>query len=148
MADAKTAAESLTPLQEELLRRADSIFDGISKTVNQAATFAGEQIPDIAYQYVAWGRGYLTAYVVIGAVILAIGMFLALRIGFFNSRKLKNDYSGDWHGARIVAVVLGSMVTAIGFIVVMHNLKELIMVWAAPKIWLINEIVMLVKRSS
>lgn len=44
-------AQTLSPIQEELLKRADSIFDSIAKSVAQAKDFAVEQLPDIAIQY-------------------------------------------------------------------------------------------------
>lgn len=140
--------DKLSPIQQELLRRADSIYDGIAATVNKATTFAGEQIPDIAFQYVAWGRGYLTAYMIIALVLFVSGLWLAWRIGFFNSRKLRDDYQGDWHGARIMSCIGGIIIMGIGFIVMLNNLKEFIMVWFAPKIWLIQEIVHLVKQAT
>jgi len=52
--------EKLSPMQDELLKRADSIFDGISKTVSATKEFALEQIPDVAYQLIAYQRAWLT----------------------------------------------------------------------------------------
>jgi hypothetical protein len=62
-ASAASAPNGLSPMQNELLRRADSIFDSISNTVSKASDLAiqggkavAEQIPDIAFQYIAYGR--------------------------------------------------------------------------------------------
>ena len=47
-------AESLSPMQAELLKRADDIFKSIGEAVTKASDIAAEQIPDIAMQYVTY----------------------------------------------------------------------------------------------
>lgn len=47
-------ADKLSPIQEELLKRADSIFSSVATAVGQAKDIAVEQLPDIAYQYIAY----------------------------------------------------------------------------------------------
>lgn len=145
MPTATTTEPTLTPIQTELLRRADSIFDSLAKTVNQAKDFASEQIPDIAFQYVAWGRGYLTAYEVIGTILVIVGLWSVLRVSMMNSLKLRDDFS-DPHPIRFIAGFAGLFMTVAGTITTLSHLKEFMMVWFAPKVWLITEIVNLVRR--
>ena len=66
--------KDLSPLQQELLTRADNIFSSISDVVGKTTTFAAEQIPDIALQYVAYGRVISTMTVVVGLTLLIIGL--------------------------------------------------------------------------
>lgn len=146
MPTATTTEPSLTPIQTELLRRADSIFDSLAKTVNQAKDFASEQIPDIAFQYVAWGRGYLTAYEVIGTICVIVGLWSFVRVCLMNSLKLPNDRINDPHAVRFIAGFAGLGMTVAGAIITLTHLKEFMMVWFAPKVWLITEIVNLVRR--
>lgn len=144
---AETVSDKLTPLQQALLDRADSIMDSIATTVDKASTFAAEQVPDIALQYVAYGRASLTTYMILGVTLLAIGLWLAVRVAIMNSRNFpENTY--NWDDRRIGAMISGLVTTGIGLGVFLHNLNNFIMVWVAPKIWLINEIAHLVKRSS
>ena len=145
MPTATTTEPTLTPIQTELLRRADSIFDSLAKTVNQAKDFASEQIPDIAFQYVAWGRGYLTAYEVIGTILVIVGLWSVVRVSLMNSLKLPNDCR-DPHAVRFIAGFAGLGMTVAGAIITLRHLKEFMMVWVAPKVWLITEIVNLVRR--
>lgn len=60
---AASAAEGLSPIQRELLSRADDIFATIGSAVSSATDAAvragavvAKEIPDIAWQYIAYGR--------------------------------------------------------------------------------------------
>lgn len=142
---AEAASEQLTPLQQQLLDRADSIMDAIATTVSKASTFAAEQVPDIALQYVAFGRATLTTYIVIAVVLFCIAFWLLVRVGIMNSRKYPiNSY--NWDDRRIGATIAGIAMGSLAVITFLVNLNNFIMVWVAPKIWLINEIARLVKR--
>lgn len=132
------STEKLSPLQTELLSRADSIFASISSTVNKASDFAVEQIPEVALQYVAFGRVYLSLMVGVALVMLIVSMF-----GFIYST-IKYNASKTGENWDFLAGVC--LITAIiSCVVALVNTKELIMVWFAPKIWLMTEIVHLVK---
>lgn len=124
----------LSPMQEQILQRADSIFNSISNTVSNAASFANEQIPDIAIQYVAFGRAYTTT-VVLACIIFVI----AWAITTYKLVKANND------DIIYPVATVGGVISLISLIVGMANVKEFMMVWFAPKIWLITEIVKLVK---
>lgn len=63
-------ADKLSPLQQNLLDRADSIFAAIGNTVTKATDFATAEIPDIAYQYVAYGRVMATVILIMCAIFL------------------------------------------------------------------------------
>lgn len=142
---AETANEALTPLQQQLLDRADSIMDSIATTVSKASTFAAEQVPDIALQYVAFGRATLSAYLAIAIVLFCVAFWLCIRVGIMNSRDYPVD-SYSWDDRRIGATIFGGGLGVVSIITFLVNLNNFIMVWVAPKIWLINEIARLVKR--
>jgi len=133
MADTK-----LSPMQEQLLQRADAIFSSISNTVAKATDFAGEQIPDIALQYVMFGRVYSTA-LVLGSIVFIIGYMIFL----YKNRESIND--DKITGLVFTTTIVGAAGSMIASMMALFNFKELVMVWAAPKIWLITEIVKLVK---
>jgi hypothetical protein len=141
----KEVSDNLTPLQQALLDRADSIMDSMARTVEKASAFAADQVPDIALQYVAYGRASLTAYVVISLMLVALAFYMGVRIGLMNSRGYpENSYS--WDDRRTGAMMVGVPCAALGIGIFLHNLNSFIMVWVAPKIWLINEIAHLVKK--
>ena len=142
----KQVADGLSPLQHELLARADSIMASISTTVDKASNFAAEQVPDVALQYVAFGRASTTAYVAIGLLILLVGLYLVVRIGLMNSRKMPDVYTGSWAEERGISLFFGIFISIVGAVTFLSNLSIFLMVWFAPKVWLLQEIVHLVKR--
>ena len=142
---AEAANDQLTPLQQQLLDRADSIMDSMANTVEKASTFAAEQVPDIALQYVAFGRASLSAYMAISVIIFCVAFWMCIRVGVMNSRGYPTD-GYTWDERRIGATIFGGGMGVASLIVFFVNLNNFIMVWVAPKIWLINEIARLVKR--
>lgn len=140
-----TKTESLSPMQQELLNRADAIMRAVGDAVSKTADFAKEQVPDIAYQYVAFGRASETIYILLALALLTVGLYLLVRVGLMNSRNLPNHYGG-WNEGRMLAVGVGIPISFFSFIGVLVNLKGFLLVWFAPKIWLIQEIVHLVKH--
>ena len=127
---AKQATEALTPLQQALLSRADAIMDSVGKTVDKASQFAADQVPDIAMQYVAYGRASTTVHLVIGVALLILSLLMWFRwLPRSNSDECK---AGLFFGGIIISIM--------GFAVTVVNLNTFIMVWFAPKIYLINEI--------
>mgnify|MGYP000600211319 CR=1 FL=1 len=141
----ETVSDKLTPLQQALLDRADTIMDSMARTVEKASSFAAEQVPDIALQYVAYGRASLTSYMVISVILISLAFYLSIRIGLMNSRGYpENSYS--WDDRRTGGLITGIPCAVLGIGVFLHNLNNFIMVWVAPKIWLINEIAHLVKK--
>ena len=130
----------LSPMQEELLKRADSIFMSISDAGKIALGVAKEQLPDIAYQYLAYGRAYTTFI-----VILSLAVFLLVLIVGYKMTSVRYRKSGD----DIVFIPYAMGIAIVGFpalILFCNNISSFFMVWFAPKIWLITEVSKLVGR--
>jgi hypothetical protein len=150
---ASAPASGLSPMQAELLGRADAIFASVGSAVSKATDFAVEggkavaqEIPEIAFQYVAFGRAYNTGLILLGLAFF-IGFFMiAYRYGFKNVQNAENDFADQWAGQRIFAVATGLLGMTVGFIITMAHLKEFLLVWFAPKVWLIMELVQLIKQ--
>jgi hypothetical protein len=141
----EAVSDKLSPLQQALLDRADAVMDSMSAAVSKASSFAADQVPDIALQYVAFGRASLTTYIVISLILLAVAFYLSVRVAIMNSRGYRED-SYSWDDRRTAGMVVGLGFAMAGLGVFLHNLNNFIMVWVAPKIWLINEIALLVKK--
>ena len=128
------ASETLTPMQQELLNRADSIVASISQTVVAATDFAAEQIPDIALQYVMYGRAAYSIYVIIGVALVIGGLVL-----------WRSMHSGQEPEDWAIRFAASAVSVTTGAVVVLCNLNSALMVWFAPKVWLLNELVNMVK---
>lgn len=150
MADVASAsassASNLSPMQAELLNRADAIFSAVAAGVQKAGTFVADQVPDIAYQYVAFGRAYSTLWLLIGLALVIFGIFVIIKVGINNHYQLPNStYNDEPHGGRIVAAIVGAVSSFVGFFMFAVNTKDALMVWFAPKVWLLIELAKLIK---
>ena len=125
-------------MKEELQGKLVEILGSIQSGVEKAGSFALEQLPDIAMQYLAFGRMYSTA---VFLAILWVTVWL-FKVGT-NARKAskKNEYTAE----EDFIVAFSFIGVFMGFFILLIELKNLIMVWAAPKVWLIKEIAGLIK---
>jgi hypothetical protein len=139
--------DKLSPLQEELLKRADSIFESIAKTVTEAKNFAVEQLPDIAFQYIAFYRALYTFEMIVFVLLMVIGLYLLINISIRNVFEYKDlEYETDHR--RFISGVAGGGMILVSFVVILNITKEFFMVWFAPKIFLIQTLVSLIKGGS
>lgn len=132
-------AEKMSEMQVELLQRADAIFAKIAEAATAATDFAAAQLPDIAYQYIAFNRVYLTFIVVFCSIVLLVQQTLSIR----NILKAKGYKDKDT--AWMVYVMTTFITGTLSLPFVLYNLKAFFMVWFAPKIFLITNIVQLVR---
>lgn len=151
-ASASAAAEGLSPMQRELLSRADTIFATIGNAVSSATDAAvragavvAKEIPDIAWQYIAYGRVWHTLMTVLGIIALVYGIYAVMFIAFKNCKNYETGgYS--WHTMRVTHFIAGVFSGFFGLVTTIGHSKDMVLVWAAPKLWLILELVDLVKK--
>lgn len=117
-------------LSQELLKRADSILDAVGKAASKAGEFASEQLPDIAMQYIAFGRVYETSMLALGMAGGALTIWGTLKM-------IENDWS---ELTPLMSIPFLASATVAGI-----HIKSTILVWAAPKIYLITSIAALLK---
>lgn len=133
-------SDKLSPMQEQLLGQASSILQSVTDTVSKASTFAAEQLPDIALQYVAYGRATMTTLVLLGVLGLIAFWWVVIQVCFKNKYGMKDSEGRAFMGF-LATMVLGVP----SFVILAVNLSDFFMVWVAPKVWLIKELVHLVK---
>lgn len=123
-------------MKEELQGKLVEILTGIQTAVGKASDFAIEQLPDIAMQYITWGRVSESIYISIFATVFIL-CFLVARWGFKNR--------DSWEEVHGFAMMVGGAATIGSGILILANLSSLLMVWFAPKVWLIKELARMVK---
>jgi hypothetical protein len=122
--------KDLSPIQQELLSRADSIFQSISATASKAYDVAADQLPDLAVQYIMYGRAM--------SIVATISVLLCVVVGAWAIYKWTEVSEG-------VIIIPVTVINGISLLIYLFNAPSFVMVWAAPKIWLIQEIIKLVK---
>jgi len=119
-------------MQEELQSKLVEILTSIQAATGKAADFAMDQLPEIAQSYVVYGRASSLFWMVCASACVyfaAKGRAKAMKA--FDDGEVWPIFA--WIGAAIAAVV--ALVTA----------QEALLVWFAPKVWLLKELAQLVK---
>lgn len=117
-------------MKEELQGKLLEILTSIQTATGKAADFAMAELPDIAQQYIAYGRVFETAWTVFFLTTMCI--FVALVIFLIKKEE---------HEAALIPGALFFVST----ILFLGSLKDTVMVWFAPKVWLLKEIGNLLK---
>jgi hypothetical protein len=129
-------------MNEQLQGKLVEILSGIQAATKAAGDFALEQLPDIAQQYVIYGRVSKTVILVLIALSFLAMLYVAIRHGFLS--KVKGEY-GMWADGRIAAAVLGSIGCLVSGLALIASIGPTLLVWLAPKVWLLKEIASLIK---
>lgn len=140
----------MNEIAQELLKRADVIGAWLSGAVTKTADFATTQAIDIAMQYVLYGRLFYTFVIITSIVAFAVSLWFFLVKGVNNTSAIVHRPGcyddGDWLASRIWCVLGGGHVAGVSFIAFAVNVKEFLMVWAAPKVWLMIQLAELSKE--
>ena len=119
-------------MQEELQGKLVEILTQIQSTVGQAKDFTLQQLPDIAQSYIYYGMVYSSLVIVLSVLSVIIGLW----IGF----------KANWNTEYLTGGILSSCVlTGVGVMVFFSKISEFLLVWVAPKVWLLKEIAVLLK---
>jgi hypothetical protein len=128
-------------MKEELQLKLVEILTQLQDAVKTGADFAIEQLPDIVQQYIIFGRVFNTVTAVFGIGLL-IGSYYLFRAAL---KEVKKDLYHQQDGVIIGGWLGGGTCSFVGVALIFANIKNLILVWFAPKIWLLFEISRLIK---
>jgi hypothetical protein len=123
-------------MNDELQSKLVEVLTGISEGVSQAKDFAIEQLPDVAQQYImfgmVWETSLLALYVTFMALI-AFGLWKLWR---------SDTVEFEAQAGLIVFGIFSEIALIFAFI---FQLKPVLLVWFAPKLYLLQGIAGLVK---
>ena len=129
-------------MNEELQSKLVEVLTGISEGVAQAKDFAVEQLPDVAQQYIMFGMVWETTAFVVLTLLLLPSLHLA-RNGF--KLMAANDADDSDESRGFTFLLFGGIASGVfGFLAIVQ-LKAVLLVWFAPKLYLLQGIAGLVK---
>jgi hypothetical protein len=128
-------------MKENLQEKLVEILTGIQSAVANGSDFVLTQLPEVAQQYIAFGRAFAFVELAFVLVIFASGLYFFIKLGLLSK---KVDNYGDWAVQKIVSTAGGAITTIVGGLATIFSLKELLMVWFAPKVWLLIELARLI----
>ena len=127
-------------MNPELQMKLVEVISGIQAGVAKASDFAVEQLPDIAHQYITYGR-FLYSFEFIGGGFLGI---LSVGLLFFSIIKLqKAEFSK--HPQFVAGVILSVILGFASIAATISSFASFALVWFAPKIYLIKSLAELLK---
>jgi hypothetical protein len=125
-------------MKEEVQDKLVEIMTSIQSAVGAASDFAIEQLPDIAQSYIMYGMVWNTALLVVHVVIVAFSIVLIYRGIAILQRK-------NWADSGIALVILGGFCAAVSGLTALPTLQTTLLVWFAPKVWLLKELATLIR---
>lgn len=128
-------------MKDELQMKLVEVLAAIQSTAGRAGDFAMEQLPEIAQSYVMYGRVYNTVAVLVFALAPIVIAWALARLW----RATENDLIDGDHPLVIMSVLCGGTGALISAAVACSHLSSLLLVWFAPKVWLLKEIAILVR---
>jgi hypothetical protein len=120
-------------MNDELKNKSVEILTQIQQAVQSGAEVAGQQIPDIAGQYVVYGMFWNWALVLFFAGAIGAVWFIA-RAG-----------AKKFEGCKFDIYMAAVFCTSLALIPFFVYLESALLVTLAPKVWLIKEIADLIK---
>jgi hypothetical protein len=129
-------------MKEDLQDKLVEVLSAIQGGVAQGADFVIEQLPDIAQQYIAFGRAWAFIDLASSLLLFGVGMLFFLKIGLLDKKAVDSD--GGWEVTRIFSSIGGGFTSLVGFISTVMSAKNVLLVWLAPKVWLLMEIAKLI----
>lgn len=128
-------------MKEELQGKLVEILTSIQAAAGKAGDIAAAQLPEIAQQYVAFARAYHTLW-----VVLMAGALVGIGIATLRAHRLASRPEGAFGGMPPgLAFMFGGIAAVLPFTIFMDSMKPALMVWFAPKVWLLKEIATLLK---
>jgi hypothetical protein len=128
-------------MKEELQTKLVEILTSVQTAVGQASDFAMAELPDIAQSYIVYGRAAYTAAMVVGLVLLMVACFAA-RLWVIEGGKSWSDRNEPRFFFGLFGTLGGGM---LGLMVLAINASSALLVWFAPKVWLLKEIAGMLK---
>lgn len=132
-------------MNEQLQLKLVEILSSIQSATKTAGDFAMEQLPDIAMQYVMYGRVMTTAssgFLLLIAIALFSLAFWAYK-NPWNISDLRCEKHRERSDSNGVVIVLGSIFGSLFGIIAFYSFDW--MVWIAPKAWLLKELATFVR---
>lgn len=127
-------------MNDELQNKLTEVLGGIAEGVTQAKDFAVEQLPDVAQQYIMFGRMWETVMFVM--LVAATGFFGWM---FWRGWKTPDEASCRDADRGQMLIVFGSIPGVILAFCTLVQVKAVLLVWFAPKLYLLQGIAGLVK---
>lgn len=132
-------------MSDKLNDKLVEILTGIQSAVKSAGDFAIEQLPDIATQYILYGRvkSAVIALFLLCVIVALYGFAYWAYKNPWNTSEYLSDAGKKRSESNYTAMIFPPILATGLLLIVIWDFDYL--VWFAPKVWLIKEIATLIK---
>lgn len=130
-------------MNDQLQSKMVEVIASIQSGVSRASDFAIDQLPDVVQQYIAYGRVSSIFFTLIPLAIAA--MFAATYWWNVKHPKIEDGYRSKRTESQLFIMSLCIILSSLSFLVFCYNLNGSLMVWVAPKVWVIHELAAMVR---
>lgn len=130
-------------MKEELNTKLVEILTSIQTAAGQASDFALEQLPDIAQSYVLYGRVKTLVSVAMALALLMFGLWVINKVRQYIKGAGGLDESEPFFV--VFGGGVGGIMSIAGIVFTEGALQAAVLVWLAPKVWLLKELATLIK---
>jgi hypothetical protein len=128
-------------MNEELQANLAAVLGAITDGVTQTKDFAVEQLPDVAHQYIMFSLAFETVSFALAVAILITSVVVGLRA----LKRIKDSPKYETPDSDVAITILCGFGTFLSALFALSLLKPLLMVWFAPKVYLLQGIAGLLK---
>ena len=118
-------------MKNELEPKLVEVIGQLQGAVMKASDFAIQQLPDVVQSYILYGRI---------SSLLTLMLEIAILYGCWRLYKLPVEESYYGGEVGLLKTILSGTVGGIALFLALFSIQETVLVWAAPKIWLIKEL--------
>lgn len=118
-------------MKNELEPKLVEVIGQLQGAVMKASDFAIQQLPDVVQSYILYGRI---------SSLVTLMLELAILYGCWRLYELPTKKGFHYDDVVAIKIVFSGTVGGGTLMHMFFNIQETVLVWAAPKIWLIKEL--------
>jgi hypothetical protein len=119
-------------MKEQLQSKLVEILTSIQAAAGKASDFAMAELPDIAQSYIAYGRAMAIAQIVFSTLLFIALVYVTHRCVIW----VKKEEEWAMSPLLSIPVTVTAMVAGWAY----ASITSALLVWMAPKVWLLKEI--------
>lgn len=131
-----TATDELKDKGSEMLVK---MIDFTVQSMNDVLEFSKQQIPDVIHQLLMWKATNSLVWLTVGIIILLGAIFWGKKVNKWGKEQREEEIYIFGH-------LLTALLTFASFCFIIYNLLEVLQIWIAPKVYLIQMAADLVKK--
>lgn len=129
-------------MNDQLQSRLVEIIDAITTAVTAAKDFTMAELPDVVASFMAFSRAWET-FLWLALVAVCVGAaWVAIKHGYASKKVGPYGMTAD---SRIAAATFGTGIAGGMGIAAIVQTKQMLMVWFAPKVYLLIHLAQLIK---